>query len=146
MRPGGRYDRTSYRDSRPGRHATRAAALADALNEAAKEGPTHMADRTPTEITSALYSALDETRILHDHSIAANVGGPVLTATCTGEDGKRHRWHAAVLGDVLPGRFPRLYLDGEGFDVVGVTVREKSSGELHHWGVPLPGGEEADGE
>jgi len=111
-----------------------------------EEGPTHMADRTPTEITSALYSALDETRILHDHSIAANVGGPVLTATCTGEDGKRHRWHAAVLGDVLPGRFPRLYLDGEGFDVVGVTVREKSSGELHHWGVSIPGGEEADGE
>lgn len=33
MRPGGRYDRTSYRDSRPGRHATRAAELADALDE-----------------------------------------------------------------------------------------------------------------
>lgn len=37
MRPGGRYDRTSYRDSRPGRHATRAAVLADALDEAAEE-------------------------------------------------------------------------------------------------------------
>lgn len=37
MRPGGRYDRTSYRDSRPGRHATRASALADALDEVAEE-------------------------------------------------------------------------------------------------------------
>ncbi|MEX5634988.1 hypothetical protein [Parafrankia sp. FMc2] len=37
MRPGGRYDRVSYRDSRPGRHATRAAALADAVAEAAAE-------------------------------------------------------------------------------------------------------------
>jgi len=142
MRPGGRYDPTSYRDSRPGRHATRAAALADALNQAAKEGPATMADPTPTEITSALYSALYETRVLHDHNITANVGGPVLTSTYTGEDGNQHRWHAAVLGDMLPGRFPRTYLDGEGFDVVGLTVREKSSGELHHWGVPLPGGEE----
>ncbi|KPM55802.1 hypothetical protein ACG83_11055 [Frankia sp. R43] len=37
MRPGGHYDRTSYRDSRPGRHATRATVLADALGEAADE-------------------------------------------------------------------------------------------------------------
>lgn len=37
MRPGGRYDRTSYRDSRPGRHATRAAVLADALAAAAED-------------------------------------------------------------------------------------------------------------
>lgn len=33
MRPGGRPDRTSYRDSRPGRHATRAAAERDAITE-----------------------------------------------------------------------------------------------------------------
>lgn len=40
MRPGGRYNRTSYRDSRPGRHATRAAVLADALDEEAGDiGP-----------------------------------------------------------------------------------------------------------
>lgn len=33
MRPGSRYDRMSYRDSRPGRHATRAAAERDAITE-----------------------------------------------------------------------------------------------------------------
>ncbi|ONH58337.1 hypothetical protein CcI49_23055 [Frankia sp. CcI49] len=37
MRPGGRFDSTFYRDGRPGRHATRAAALADALDEAAED-------------------------------------------------------------------------------------------------------------
>jgi hypothetical protein len=31
MRPAGKYDPTSYRDSRPGRHASRAAMLADAV-------------------------------------------------------------------------------------------------------------------
>ncbi len=97
-----------------------------------------MRHRTPTEITSDIYRALYVSEEMPGHSITANIGGPVLTGSYPGEDGQRHRWHAAVLDDILPGRFPGMYAAGDGFDVVGFTVRERSSGALHHWGVPIP--------